>query len=42
VLLRKGKDVNIPAGTAMQLQLDQAATFAGGAPATAGQGPYSY
>ncbi|MBS1990112.1 MAG: hypothetical protein JSS86_19470 [Cyanobacteria bacterium SZAS LIN-2] len=43
VLLRKGKDVNIPAGTPMQLQLDQAATFAGGgAPATAGQGPYGY
>lgn len=44
VLLRKGKDVNVPAGTAMELQLDQAVSFTGpgGGQATAGQGPYGY
>jgi hypothetical protein len=40
VLLRKGKDVNVPAGTAMQLQLDQAVSFTGNGPGSvaAGQG----
>jgi hypothetical protein len=43
VLLRKGKDVNIPAGTAMELQLDQAISFTGPAnTASSGQGPYGY
>jgi len=48
VLLRKGKDVNVPAGTAMELQLDQAVSFTGpggsmgSGQATAGQGPYGY
>lgn len=37
VLLRKGKDVLIPAGTAMQLQLDSPVTIAG---AGAQQNPY--
>ncbi|HEY9777632.1 MAG TPA: hypothetical protein V6C81_27965 [Planktothrix sp.] len=32
MLLRKGRDVTIPSGTAMQLQLDAPATVAGGGP----------
>ena len=44
LILRKGKDVNIAAGTALEIQLDQAATFTGGSgPATASQsGNYGY
>jgi hypothetical protein len=43
VLLRKGKDVNVPAGTAMELQLDQAVSFAGpGNTAANGPAPYNY
>ncbi|MBU6451305.1 MAG: hypothetical protein KGS72_05980 [Cyanobacteria bacterium REEB67] len=43
LLLRKGKDVNIAAGTPLEIQLDQAATFTGGSgPATASQGNYGY
>jgi hypothetical protein len=33
LILRKGKDVQIPAGTAMQLQLDAPVSIAGGTPA---------
>ncbi len=42
VLLRKGKDVNVPAGTNMQLQLDQAVSFAGPGTTAAGPSAYNY
>lgn len=38
LILRKGKDVQIPAGTNMQLQLDAPVSLAGGSPAQ----PYNY
>jgi hypothetical protein len=43
LLLRKGKDVNVPTGTAMQIQLDAPVSIAGGGGnPVAGNSPYGY